>query len=130
MSRTRTLFKSLSLLVLLGVIAACAKEQSPEAALTESASRDMRPADEQIAKIYDRSCRNCHTIAATGAPLTGDAPEWSVRLEKGMSTMVDNVVSGVGGMPPFGMCMDCNLEEFEALIIFMAQVESDVSDNG
>lgn len=127
MSRTIALFTTLLLMTL---ISACAKEQSPEAVVTESASRELRPVDTQISKIYDRSCKNCHTIAATGAPLTGDTPEWAVRLEKGMSTMVDNVVSGVGGMPPFGMCMDCNLEEFEALIIFMAHIEGDDSDNG
>lgn len=127
MSRTMALFTPL---LLLSLITACAKEQSTEAVVTESASRELRPVDTQIAKIYDRSCKNCHTIAATGAPLTGDTALWSVRLEKGMSTLVDNVVSGVGGMPPFGMCMDCNLEEFEALIIFMAQIESDSSDNG
>ena len=127
MPRTAAL---LTPLVLLSLLTACAKESSPEARVTESASRELRPADAQIARIYDRSCRNCHTIAATGAPLTGDVGQWSLRLEKGLSTLVDNVVSGVGGMPPFGMCMDCNLEEFEALIVFMAAIESDDSGNG
>ena len=41
-------------------------------------------------------------------------------MEKGMNTLVDNVVNGFGGMPPFGLCMDCSAEEFEALILFMA----------
>ncbi|MFT6366488.1 MAG: cytochrome c5 [Halioglobus sp.] len=108
----------------------CIEKQSSEALLTEANSRELRPAEPQIAKIYDRSCRNCHTIAATGAPLTGDSAQWSLRLEKGMSTLVNNVVGGIGGMPPLGMCMDCNLEEFEALVVFMAQIKTDSNDNG
>ena len=74
-----------------------------------------------MAAIYNRSCRNCHTIAATGAPLTGDSAAWSIRMEKGLDVLADNVVNGFGGMPPFGLCMDCNLEDFEALIVFMDQ---------
>lgn len=126
------MFRSMALLtplLVVSLLAGCAKEQSSAAVAIESASRELRPADTQTAKIYDRSCQNCHTIAATGAPLTGDSKEWSVRLEKGMSTLVDNVVNGIGGMPPFGMCMDCNVEEFEALILFMAQTESESNDN-
>jgi cytochrome c5 len=41
-------------------------------------------------------------------------------MSKGRETLVNNVVNGFGGMPPFGMCMDCDLEQFEALIDFMA----------
>ena len=108
----------------------CAKQQSSAAVAIESASRELRPAQTEIAKNYDRSCRNCHTIAATGAPLTGDTKAWSLRMEKGMPALVDSVVKGIGTMPPFGMCMDCNREEFEALILFMAQIKGDDNDNG
>ena len=30
------------------------------------------------------------------------------------------VFSGIGGMPPYGLCMDCNAEQFRQLIRFMA----------
>lgn len=89
-------------------------------AAAELASRELTPSDSALASIYNRSCRNCHTIAATGAPLTGDHAVWATRMAKGRDTLVDNVVNGFGGMPPFGMCMDCDLEQFEALIDFMA----------
>lgn len=117
-------------LLVASTMTGCVEKRSSEALATEATSRELRPADAQIAKIYDRSCRNCHTIAATGAPLTGDSAEWSVRLEKGVSTLVDSVVNGIGGMPPLGMCMDCSLEEFEALVVFMTQIETDSRDNG
>ena len=87
---------------------------------SEAISRTLLPADEQLAAIYRRSCASCHTIAATRSPLTGDTAAWAPRMEKGMDTLVNNVVNGFGGMPPFGMCMDCDAQQFEALIQFMA----------
>ncbi|QFU75647.1 cytochrome c5 family protein [Halioglobus maricola] len=102
------------------VLAACAQEQDSTTAANEVASRDLQPADAQLAEIYNRSCRSCHTVAATGSPLTGDTAAWQPRMGKGMNTLLDSVVNGFGGMPPFGLCMDCGAEEFEALILFMA----------
>ena len=109
-----------SMLVAAGLIA-CGEADTAGAGALEAASRNLRPSDERLAETYDRSCRSCHTIAATDAPLTGDRAAWSVRLDKGMTVLVDNVINGIGGMPPLGMCMDCGADEFEALIIFMAE---------
>lgn len=92
-------------------------------AAKESASRLLAPADPALATVYQRSCRNCHTIAATRAPLTGDYVEWAPRMDKGLDVLVDNVVRGFGGMPPFGLCMACDVEQFEALITFMASAD-------
>ncbi|MEH6583143.1 MAG: c-type cytochrome [Halioglobus sp.] len=116
------LMKSTAIGVLLAVcvLSGCAKEQSGAEATAQSDSQQLQPQDTTLASTYDRSCRSCHTIAATGAPLTGDSKAWAPRMDKGMDTLVDNVVNGFGGMPPFGMCMDCGVEEFEALIGFMA----------
>ena len=101
------------------LLTACAERQ-PEGGFDPTASRNLRPADPQLAEVYDRSCRSCHTVAGTGAPLTGDAAAWASRLEKGMNILVDNVVNGFGGMPPLGLCMDCDADQFEQLIVFMA----------
>lgn len=87
----------------------------------EAASRNLKPADAELASIYNRSCRSCHTVAGTGSPLTGDAAAWAPRMEKGINTLLDNVINGYGGMPPFGLCMDCDADQFEALILFMAE---------
>lgn len=87
----------------------------------EAASRNLVPADPALAEIYNRSCRSCHTVAGTGSPLTGDSAAWAPRMAKGLNTLVDNVVNGFGGMPPFGLCMDCDADQFEALILFMAE---------
>ncbi len=89
----------------------------------EAASRAMVPADAELAEIYNRSCRSCHTIAATGAPLTGDSEGWEERIARGLDVMLESVISGSGGMPPFGMCMECDAVQFEDLILFMANQE-------
>jgi cytochrome c5 len=93
-----------------------------EAALAARA-QTLIPADEALASVYDRSCKTCHAVAGTGAPLTGDTAGWQPRMGQGMDLLVDHVVTGFGGMPPFGFCMDCDAEQFEALIQFMAAGE-------
>ena len=88
--------------------------------LAEAKSRELLPEDPEIAEIYNRSCRSCHTVAATGAPLTGDTTAWAPLTAKGADILLENVVSGYRGMPPFGLCMDCDADQFDALIAFMA----------
>lgn len=108
------------LLLLAVVLSGCGRPASYSSPEIEAASRQLQPQDPAIAAIYARSCSNCHTVAATGAPLTGDATAWTPRMAKGMDAMVDSVINGFGGMPPFGLCMDCDAQQFEALIQFMA----------
>jgi cytochrome c5 len=110
----------ISILMMLLLLSGCdepASKGSPEA---EVASRALRPQQADLAAIYERSCRSCHTVAATGAPLTGDQAAWAPRMEKGMEALVGNVVNGFGGMPPLGLCMDCDAQQFTVLIEFMA----------
>ena len=109
-------------LVCMGLLWGCGEGPgAPPAA--EAVSRKLQPQDSELAAIYRRSCASCHTVAATGAPLTGDSGAWAPRMAKGMDTLVDNVVNGFGGMPPFGLCMDCDAAQFEALTHFMATGE-------
>lgn len=105
---------------LLASLAACGDPVSRAAPELEAESRQLAPPEPAIAEIYQRSCRSCHTVAATGAPLTGDAAAWAPRMEKGMDVLLDGVINGFGGMPPLGLCMDCSAAQFEALIRFMA----------
>jgi len=106
-------------LALAGLVA-CGDVDGPARGIDERASRAMIPDDPALAEIYNRSCRRCHTEAATGAPLTGDSEAWSVRMNKGMDVLVANTVNGIGRMPALGFCMSCDAVEFEALIRFMA----------
>jgi len=117
-------WKAIPVAVLAACLAACGDEQGG-AGGNEASSRQWAPQDTALAEVYNRSCRSCHTIAATGAPLTGDTAAWAPRMNKGINVLVDNVVSGYGGMPPFGLCMDCDADQLEALTLFMADPEAE-----
>ncbi|WP_372965776.1 cytochrome c5 family protein [Marinobacter sp.] len=98
---------------------ACTDTSQPSQTIVNYAQSAV-PDDAQVAEVYQRSCMACHSRGASDAPLTGHSAAWQPRLAQGMETLVNNVVSGKGGMPPYGLCMDCNASEFQTLITFMA----------
>ncbi|MGC8119714.1 c-type cytochrome [Marinobacter sp. VGCF2001] len=100
-------------------LSACDSNTTPSPAIQTYAANTI-PASPALAAIYQRSCQACHARGTSDAPLTGHGAAWQQRLDKGMDTLVNNVVAGIGGMPPYGLCMDCNTEEFRQLIRFMA----------
>lgn len=115
-------FKSSPMLVVLVsflLLAGCDSGPSLEQKLATANSLQHR--DATLNEIYQRTCKNCHVIESTGAPLTGDKGAWAERLEKGKEALVNSVIYGSGGMPPFGLCMECDAQQFEKLIDFMAQ---------
>ena len=112
-----TLFIILSGLLL----SACESEESRQQRLTQAQS--LTPHDPALNAIYQRSCVACHANGDTKAPLTGDTQAWQARLSKGMPKLLDSVINGYAGMPPYGLCMDCNQTEFEQLIQFMSQTD-------
>ena len=101
----------------------CGKPTSIGSPELEAASRQLVPQDSDIAAIYNRSCRSCHTVAATSAPLTGDAIAWAPRMEKGMDALVASVRNGLGAMPPGGLCNSCSDEDYAALITYMSTAQ-------
>ena len=78
------------------LLTACGGEPAGTA-YSEQQSRALQPADSDLAEIYNRSCKSCHTIAATGAPLTGDTAAWAAVMEQGMDTVLEHVFSGFKG---------------------------------
>lgn len=83
-------------------------------------AQGMAPADARLAGLYAQSCKACHTIPTSGAPLTGDRTAWAARWAKGMPALLQSTVGGLNGMPPGGQCFACGPVELEALIRFMA----------
>ncbi len=102
------------------LLMACSSPDDASSRLKEYASQ-ARPSDPQLAEIYQRSCHTCHGAPGSGAPLTGDTSQWDTLQEKGMQVLLSNVVNGIEGMPPYGLCMDCSAADFRALIRFMAK---------
>ena len=113
MSKT---FYTLMLISLFLLIIACSPEPK-EANLTTEAVQ-ISP---DLSAIYQRSCKNCHEVEATGAPLTGDTNRWSDIMAKGMETVLDRALSGYQSMPPFGQCFECSPEQIEKLISYMGR---------
>lgn len=77
-------------------------------------------ADQATVTSYNRACVACHSSGVAGAPRTFNANDWSPRLAKGMSTLVQNTVNGINAMPAKGLCPTCSEEDFEALIQYMS----------
>lgn len=98
------------------VLAACGPSQPPA-----QPAKALVEADPATMQLYNRSCISCHSSGAGGAPRTGDQQAWAPRMAKGMEVLLDNTINGFNGMPPMGMCMDCDAGQFESLIRYMAQ---------
>ena len=70
-------------------------------------------------EIYNSKCTACHATGAAGAPKTGVADDWADRIAKGVDTLYTSAISGLNGMPPKGLCMDCSDEEMKAAVDYM-----------
>ena len=101
------------------VLAAC-QGQPPAKPITPEESASLKPADARLAGLYEQACKSCHTVADTGAPLTGDRTQWDVRWKKGEAALLASAVNGLNGMPAGGQCFSCTPDDFKALIAFMA----------
>ncbi|QKT03760.1 cytochrome c5 family protein [Ectothiorhodospiraceae bacterium 2226] len=97
--------------------------QSGEVAQVAAGEGEVRAG----ADVYAASCAACHTAGVAGAPRTGQAGDWQPRLdERGMDGLLQNAITGIGGMPPRGGAPNVTDEELQAAIEHMLQ-ESGVS---
>lgn len=73
--------------------------------------------------VYNTACMACHTTGAAGAPMLGDAAEWTARLVKGMDVLYDSGVNGLAGtgMIAKGGCMSCSDDEVRAAVDYMIE---------
>src|SRR5258707_4115761 len=74
----------------------------------------------ELQAVYDRSCKNCHAVPASGAPQSGDAPAWAPRIAQGADILPEHTFSGYKSKPPLGACMDCNGKPYPALTRYMS----------
>jgi len=111
-----------NILIIASTILFTACDSGPSKQDVLATAQTLVPKDPVVAEIYQRTCRNCHTVEATGAPLTGDQSHWADLIsDSSKEQLLENVINGKGGMPPFGLCMECGMDEFSALIDFMSQ---------
>lgn len=98
-------------------LAACSKTPPPPSPAQIEA---LRPADPQLAALYERSCMICHARGGSGAPQVGDVAAWQPRLAKGRDALLRSVQQGLNAMPAMGLCSDCKPQELAALIDFIS----------
>lgn len=111
--------KSLVLLALASLaLCACAPTPGPPADPTT-----LAPAAPRLAQLYADSCKACHTVADSGAPLVHDAKAWAPRWKQGEDVLLDHVVQGYKAMPALGQCAACTPDDFKALTRFLAGKE-------
>lgn len=104
------------LLLFLAFLIACSDEGQP----ARQADEATTAGNPRVVELYNRSCRSCHAQGAGRAPRTGDRSAWAPRLQKGTSVLLTHTIEGFNGMPPMGMCFDCNEDDFTALIFYMS----------
>ena len=73
--------------------------------------------------IYDTSCAVCHSNGVGGAPMTGEAMDWSSRIAAGNDALYANAINGFQGnkgvMPPKGGFMNLSDDEVKAAVDYM-----------
>ena len=103
-------------------------EPTPDAAVasTESSTSETATATDASAGLsaermaqWTRNCALCHVRGEGGAPVLGDREAWAGRWQQGEAALLEHTVEGLNNMPPLGYCMDCEQDDFLALIRFM-----------
>lgn len=104
------------------LLGACGDHGSagPVSAAAPAALPASTPLSPELQAVYDRSCKNCHAVPASGAPQAGDARAWAPRITQGADVLLEHTFSGYKSMPPLGACMDCNETQYRALIEYMS----------
>ena len=111
--------RALLLTAMLG-LAACSPVEAPPTPLTAQQSAALSPQDARLAKLYAGSCKGCHTVKDSQAPLTGDRTLWDPRWAQGEAALLTAAIQGKKGMPAGGQCFECSPDDLKALIRFMA----------
>lgn len=95
-----------------------ATEQRAADSVSNAFSEDRMNA--AIMGKWARSCALCHVDGEAGAPVIGDTAAWQRRLAQGEDSILRRVIEGYNSMPPLGYCMACEVQDFRAMIAYMA----------
>ncbi len=115
----------LMLAVPLLALAACGPGAPIPRPLTADESAQLAPKDPRLALLYAGSCKACHTVSDSLAPLTGDRSVWDARWALGEDALLAAAIQGKMGMPAGGQCFECTPADLQALIRFMAGREDE-----
>ena len=106
----------------MSLVAGCSQEElhytAAEVAQIDAIFQSVEVTPQTMIK-WGRSCALCHVTGEGGAPLTGDLEDWAPRVDQGYAQLLASTLEGKGKMPPLGYCMECEVEDFAAMIKFM-----------
>ena len=105
------------------LLGACGK--SGGAGVPTSGPAQSNKLSPDLKAIYERSCKNCHSVPASDAPQTADARAWAPRITQGADALLVHTFNGYKRMPPMGACMDCGEDQYRALIEYMSGAKLD-----
>ena len=74
-------------------------------------------------QVYNSACIACHGVGVGGAPIVGDAAQWTDRLAQGMETLTRHAIEGYTGsagyMPPKGGRLDLSDDEVAGAVEYI-----------
>lgn len=100
----------------------CIEGQPCETANVSVAQADDSGGGSQSGEeVYNTACAACHASGAMGAPVLGEADQWSDRIDKGMETLYDSAINGINQMPPKGGNASLSDEAVQAAVDYMVE---------
>jgi len=82
---------------------------------SESSEKAERSGEE----IYSANCQGCHSSGVMGAPKFASLEDWAPRIDLGLDKLTLSAITGKGGMPARGTCMDCSDNEIKLTVQYM-----------
>ncbi len=80
-------------------------------------------------QVYNMACIACHSAGVGGAPVVGDASQWTDRIAQGIDLLYDHSINGFDGaaaapMPAKGGRMDLSDQEVRDAVDYMVAESS------
>jgi cytochrome c5 len=105
------------------------EEQQAAAAVVETVAEPEPVATAMTGpQVYNSACIACHGSGVGGAPIVGDAAQWSERIAQGIETLSRHAIEGYTGtagyMPPKGGRLDLSDDEVISAVEYMANESS------
>ncbi|GAB1392851.1 hypothetical protein MASR1M60_10140 [Rhodocyclaceae bacterium] len=92
---------------------------APKSTASEGMSTPMVIPKYSGKELYAKRCTQCHAEGKDGAPKTGDAKEWGMRLAKGLDGLTSSAINGHNKMPARGGLETISDAEIRAAIDYM-----------
>ena len=87
---------------------------------TQVASAEIvETAERSGEEIYNSKCAGCHTSGVMGSPKFASLEDWAPRIDLGLEKLTLSAISGKGGMPAKGTCMDCTDNDIKITVQYM-----------